>query len=56
MGVIRNYEAKFQSKLKDKGPTVMLLGYDNNHLGNVFRFLKIQNKKCQFGNYLFIVK
>jgi hypothetical protein len=45
MGVIKNHDVKFQSKLKDKGTVVMFLGYAKDHSGDVYRFLKMGTKR-----------
>jgi hypothetical protein len=45
MGVIKDHDGGFKSKLADKGTTVMFLGYAQDHSGDVFRFLKIKTMK-----------
>ena len=45
MGVIKDQDTSLQSKLKDKGTTVMFLGYAKNHSGDVFRFLKFKTMR-----------
>ena len=45
IGVVRNYAKKMKAKLDNRGKVCAMVGYANDHSGDVYRMLDLNTKK-----------